>query len=57
MGAVVNMQAFRDTQVTGTADVAKLALIVRILSINAGRNNAQQRAKLAAAQRLLGGKA
>jgi hypothetical protein len=57
MGTVINMGAVRDAKITGTTEAWKLGLIVRILSINAKSNNAMQRAKLAAAQRLLGGKA
>lgn len=53
MGEIVNLATMRAAKIAGTTDPAKLALIVRILTINADRNNAAQRAKLAAAQRLL----
>lgn len=56
MGTVTLMQPARDAKIVGTTHPAKLALIVRILSINAARNTVAQRAKLAAAQRLLGGR-
>lgn len=53
MGEIVNMQAIRDAQITGTTDPVRLELLVRILTKMQDRNNAAQRGKLAAAKRLL----
>jgi hypothetical protein len=56
---IINIATVRDAKITGTTDPAKLGLIVRILSLEIPpfRNNAVQRAKLAAAKRLLRGQA
>lgn len=53
MGEIVNLATMRAAKIAGTTDPAKLELIVRILTTNSDKNNAAQRAKLAAAQRLL----
>lgn len=53
MGTIIDMQAARDAKITGTTQPARLALIVRLLSVRPDRNSPAQSAKLAAAQRLL----
>jgi hypothetical protein len=54
MAQIINIANVRAAKIAGTTDPARLAIMVRILSINALQNNAAQRAKLAAARRLLG---
>lgn len=53
MGTVISLA---DIRVAGTRDPARLALLVKVLSFQQHRNTAAQAARLAAAQRLLGGK-
>lgn len=55
MGNVVSI-AERDAAICGTADPRRLQLMVRILLVRPEVNTAAQRARLAAAQRLLKGK-
>lgn len=56
IATILDYGAARDAKITGTTDPAKLNLIVRILTIISDTNTPAQDAKLAAAQRLLGGR-
>lgn len=50
MGTVIRL---RDPAIAGTTDPARLAIMVKVLSIRPDRNTAAQAAQLAAAKRLL----